>query len=158
MDLVTAAAVAGTIIGAFSALASVWATLTQRVIDRRRVTIEFLSAMELDPELIEATRNLLALTERGELPQVAERTKGLGSNESKWVRIVLNQYEVIALAITCGSLDFKVLRRFAASTIRNLWHNSKPFVLALRERTGNIRLYCEFESLAMRMGEGAIDR
>ncbi|MHA1545050.1 MAG: DUF4760 domain-containing protein, partial [Alphaproteobacteria bacterium] len=69
------------------------------------------------------------------------------SKEAHFIRTVLNEYELIAVGMQKGALDFDIYKRWHRSGVMRYWFHAEAFVKALRERTKNEALYQEFEVL-----------
>jgi hypothetical protein len=156
MDIVGAAAAAGAIIGGMTMVTGIWATITQRVVDRRQRTVEFLSSRVADREMIRARQIFVRLhVEVGDMARFADANYE-GSEETTAIQVVLNQFELISIAIQEGALDYKIYKRFnGANTIR-FWQIATGFVFNLRTRLGNPNIYREIESLALWLREGKV--
>lgn len=68
--------------------------------------------------------------------------------------MVLNDYELIAIGIERGIIDDKTYRRWFRSGVVKDWRSAAPFIMAIRERTGNDHLFHEFEDMARRYLDG----
>ena len=135
-------------IGLIGAVVAVWGIHTQRMIARRRATFDHIAKSESDADLIAAKRKFVELAKQeGGLSVWAQEDKEK-SEEAQSIRIVLNDFELIAIGIQCGIIDYKFYERWFKSGVVRHWKHAHPFVAALRTRTGNEALYHEFEQLA----------
>ncbi len=133
---------------AIAAIIAIWGVITQRLIARRKATIDFLNDAEKDQDVIKARKKFIELTRRpGGLVDLAEPDKR-GSDDAEAVRLVLNQYELISIGVQRGILDLVILKLFSRGAILTSWDKAAPFILALREKTHNPNLFYEFEQLA----------
>ena len=130
------------------ALTAVWGIVSQRTIARRRATFDYIASGERDREVIEARRKFIELTKApgGLAPWAAEDKEK--TPEAQSVRIVLNEFELIAIGIQRGIVDAELYRRWYESGVIRHWNHAEPFVKALRARTGNQAVFHEFEELA----------
>ena len=139
------------IVGVIAAIVAIWGVVTQRIIARRRATMDALFSTEADGDLLEARKMFRNLQkEPGGLAQWADADKA-GSDQAGAIYITLNQHELIAIGIQRGILDLEIYSRWNKSSVMQTWDKSAPFVLALRERLKNHEIYCEFEALAFRL-------
>lgn len=70
-----------------------------------------------------------------------------GTPETEVIRIVLNEFELIAIGIQRGILDFTIYKRWAGREVLRYWDHAAPFITELRRRVGNPMIYREFEVL-----------
>jgi len=139
------------IIGGIAALVAIWGVVTQRIIARRRATMDVLFSSEGDGALLLARKEFRRLVkEAGGLAQWAEADK-IDSNESAAILTALNQHELAAIGIQRGIFDLEIYRRWNKTSVIQTWDRAAPFVLALRARVQNHDIYCEFEALAWRL-------
>ena len=135
------------IIGGAGALIAVWGVITQRVIARRRATLDFLSNSEADGDLIDARQKFIELAKApGGLAPWADPDKEK-SDETQHIRTVLNEYELIAIGIQHGIVDFAIYKKWHASGVLKYWEYAHPFIAQLRSRTQNKTLFHEFEQM-----------
>jgi len=69
------------------------------------------------------------------------------SQEVQWIRTTLNEYELLAVGIQFGIVDYPLYERWGKSSTIRFWKSAAPFIVALRERAENQMLYHEFEQL-----------
>ncbi len=131
-----------------AAFVAVWAIFSQRAITSRQTTLEFIRASEADRNNVEARQlfNKLAKDEDG-LGKWA-RDEFSPSEEARAIRHVLNEQELIAIAIQRGILDDTTYRRFFRTGVIKTWQNAAPYILGRRKKTGNSAIYHELEELA----------
>ena len=133
--------------GLFAVVVAVWTVFSQRGIAARQATLEFLRRSEADHDLIAAKRIFNELAARPEgLAPYAHRT-AWKTDQSRAIRMVLNECEMIAVAIERGILDDVVHRRWMSSGFISYWDRAAPYVLILRQLTSNEALYYEFEQM-----------
>ncbi len=131
---------------ALAAVMALWAIFSQRAISARNATIEFIRDGESDRDLIKAHATFSRLTRdpQGLAPWASLPT----SKEFTCIRVVLNHYELAAIAIQRGTFDDTTYRRWFRSGVISAWNAAAPFVLARRNDTKNQALWHEFEELA----------
>ncbi|MEA2904438.1 MAG: hypothetical protein QOI12_1825 [Alphaproteobacteria bacterium] len=130
-----------------AAVIAIWGIISQRAIARRRTTFEHIVAMEADRSFIIARRKFIALSKQpGGLSPWASEDKE-STPEAQNIRLVLNEFEVVSIAIQRGIIDFETYRRWYQSTVIRFWAHAKPYAEALRARTNHPSLFQEFEVL-----------
>ncbi len=130
-----------------AAIVAIWGVLSQRAIARRRATIDLIARNEADHDLIQGYQKYveLALAPEG-LAKWAD-VANEKTLETQAIRLILNQYELVAIGIQLGILDYKFWQRWGRSTTIRSWTHASPFVSRLRERLSNPAVYHEFEEL-----------
>lgn len=131
-----------------AAVIAIWAIFSQRAITSRQTTLEFIRASEADRDNIEARQKFNELANDPDGMGKWARDEHSQSIQAKAIRIVLNEQELVAIAIQRGILDDTTYRRFFKSGVIKTWQNAAPYVLLRRNRTGNHALYHEVEELA----------
>ena len=128
-------------------LIALWGIMSHRAIERRRTTLEYLWRNETDHDVIEATKKFVELAKKdhGLIEWATEPQEP--SDEVQKIRLVLNQYELIAIGIQRGIIDYHLYERWARSATIQAWSFAVPFVAALRTRKKNDALYHETEEL-----------
>lgn len=131
-----------------AAVIAIWAIFSQRAIAARQATLEFIRASESDRDNISARRtfNELARAEDGMAKWA--RDEHADSDQARAIRHVLNEHELVAIAIQRGILDDTTYRRFFKTGVIKTWERAAPFIMARRQRTGNPAIYHELEELA----------
>lgn len=146
--------------GAVAALIALWGVLSQRRISRRHATLDHLTALEADEDLIEA-REIFnnMIRSPGKIakliqwvPHPENRDNGEPSKKKKKqlqaVRTVLNSNELIAIGIQMGIIDYELYKRYSRSTFIRDWNHAAPFVHELRRLYGSDSFYHEFEEIS----------
>lgn len=132
---------------AVAAVIAIWGILTQRALARRRATMDHMAMADMDRDMIAARKKFIALAKvPGGLAAWAEPDKE-SSEEVEAIRLVLNDFELISVAIQFGIADYDFYERYNHGTVVRYWKQAAPFVHALRERTGRQTIYAEFEQL-----------
>jgi Domain of unknown function (DUF4760) len=136
-------------LGFLAVFAAFLGVFTQRLLARRNSTIELIYRLQTNAETLEDKRQFLALEKehgRGGLAKFAD-AEHEGSNDAKVILNVLNQFELIAIGIEVGSLDYEIYKRYNKTNSISYYHRAAPFIHALRARLGNDAIYHEFEQL-----------
>jgi hypothetical protein len=134
-------------VGAVAASIAVWGVITQRVVARRRATLDLISNLERDGDVIAAHKKFISLAKSSEgLALWADEGKE-ATEETQAIRIVLNEFELIAIGIQRGIIDYELYKRWNKSGVIQYWKNTAPFVLRLRARLNNNSIYHEYEEL-----------
>lgn len=136
---------------AIGAAIAIWGVITQRIIARRKATLDHLARLDSDKDLLDARETFTRLNEDpGGLSKWAEKA-AFGSPELKAIRLVLNENERLAIGIQFGILDYAFVKRHSKGSIVSDWDRAAPFVSLLRARTGKPAIFYEFEDLADRL-------
>ena len=132
---------------------AIWGIITQRIVARRSATLDYLSRMDSDNDLISA-RSLYnkAAKKEGGLAKLASQEKR-DEPELQAVRLVLNELERLAIGIQFGILDREFVCRHGRGTIKRDWSQTAPFIYKLRAEYDNPALYHEFEDLARSLAD-----
>lgn len=132
---------------------AIWGIITQRVVSRRAATLEFLSRMDSDNDLITARSAFVkASRQPGGLAVLADLDKR-DEEDARAVRLVLNENERIAIGIQFGILDREFVCRHGRGTLLRDWSLAAPFVYKLRQEYQNPALFHEFEDLARALSD-----
>ena len=135
------------ILGVVAALIAIWGVVTQRSVARRRATLDLISALERDRDVIEARRKFIALAKApGGLAPYADADKE-PTHEAQSIRLILNEFELIAIGIQRGIVDYELYKRWNRSGAIMVWNYAAPFVMTLRARTSNDAIYHEFQEM-----------
>ena len=136
------------LMGFVAALIAIAGVLTQRAIARRRATFDHIAKTEADADVIKARRTFIQLAKaNGGLAKWAAEEHER-SEEVQNIKLILNDFELIAIGIQRGIIDLEFYKRWYKSGVTRHWSHAYPFVAALRNRTGNNMLFHEFEQLA----------
>lgn len=146
------------LVGAFAFLVAVWGVMSTRRISSRQVTVEQLSLALNDRDLISARRLFVDLQRTPGLAAICAQAENVYSKQSRAIRLVLNNWELISIGIQRGIIDYGIVERFHRGTIIQDWEISAPFILELRRRLKTPRIYIEFEILARWMRKEKIPK
>ena len=138
-----------------TAVIAIWGIISQRSIARRRATLDHIVRSQGDGDLIGARQTFISLAkEPGGLAIWAEADREK-SRETQSIALVLNEFELLAIGMQRGIIDFELYRRFNRSGVIHYWNHAAPFVHALRARVDNQMIYHEFEELKRWMEDSA---
>lgn len=142
------------IAAALAGIIAIWGIFSQRAISARQTTIQYLRDAERDHDMIQARSTFQRLTKEPAGLAVYGSEKKAQSEEARSIKMVLNDYELLAIGIERGILDDKTYRRWFRSAAVKDWRNAAPYVMAIRHRTSNDALFHEFEEMARRYRDG----
>ena len=129
-----------------AALIAIWGILSQRGITARQLTLEFIRKSDLDRDMIKARSMFIKLSR--DPAGLAPHAHDPLSAEFKAIKMVLNEYEILAIGIQRGIMDDTTYRRWYRTGILYAWKAAAPFILARRNLSGNDALWYEFEEMA----------
>jgi hypothetical protein len=133
--------------GAIASLIAIWGVLSQRAITRRQVTLDHISHLESDRDIIEARKRFVELAkEPGGLARWAEADQEQTA-EALAIGRILNSYELISIGIQRGIIDYELFKRWHRASAIKYWERGAPFVMRIRERLGNDMFFHEFEEM-----------
>ncbi len=126
--------------GAFAFVVAVWGVMSSRRISSRQVTIEQLSLALNDGDYIAARRRFVDLSRTPGQAAICAQDENIYSKQSRAIRLVLNNWELISIGIQRGIIDYSIVDRFHRGAIISDWEISAPFILELRRRAKNPRI------------------
>lgn len=133
--------------GAIASLIAIWGILSQRAITRRQVTLDHITHLESDRDIIEARKLFVELAKKpGGLAVWAEENKEQ-TEQALAIGRILNSYELISIGIQRGIIDFELFKRWHKTSAIKYWERGAPFVMRIRERLGNDMFFHEFEEM-----------
>lgn len=137
---------------------AVWGVISQRALSRKQVTFEQLARSEADGSFQAALRtfNAESRTEDGLAPWALKEREGTA--EQKHIVTILNDFELFSIGIQRGIIDGALYKQLNRGAVLYAWDNAQPFIAALRRRTGNDKLYYEFEEMARWMRENRLPK
>jgi hypothetical protein len=118
-----------------------------RGVARRRGTLDLIMGEESNDLLLKTRQKYLDLRATGHMVQWADPGKASG-DEAAVLRSILNRYELIAIGIKKRTLNARLYKIFARTTVVRDWIACKPFVIQRRQSTSTPALYIQFEALA----------
>jgi len=145
-------AVAVAVLAAAIAFYAAW---DSREVARLRATLDYLSRSESDGDLIAANRTFIECTKVDHgLVKWAEPEHDSGE-QAQAIRLILNDFELVAIGIQLGIMDYELYKRWARSNVLFYWRKAHPFVARVRERLDRPMLWNEFEQMARWMDENS---
>jgi len=133
--------------GGAAALIAVWGVISQRNIARRQHTMEHMAETDNDKDMIDARRLFIETAKQaGGLAIFAEEDQE-HSTESEAIRLVLNDFELTAVGIQMGVMDYEFYKRYNRGTVIRYWNHAAPYIYALRARVGSNLVFHEYEEL-----------
>lgn len=133
--------------GFVASLIAVWGVLSQRAIARRQSTLSYISHLESDHDIIRARQIFVtAAKQAGGTAQWADAEQE-DTEEALAIGRVLNSYELIAIGIQRGIIDYELFKRWHRSSAIRYWERGAPYVMRLRARLNNDMFYHEFEQM-----------
>jgi hypothetical protein len=143
------AAVLQTITIILTGIGIVASIVWNRIVNRRRTTVDMILAEQTKPELLEFRRTFLKmLLDGGWEAIVADGTRI--ALELVPIISTLNRYEITAIAIREGAIDERIYKTYWRDGVVRDWIRSRKLVDARRQATEIPTSWCEFESLARR--------
>jgi hypothetical protein len=130
--------------GIIATMVALWGIYSQRAITRRQVTLEHISKLESDGDLIRARLKFGELVKDGNLAQWAPKVE---TAETQAIFTVLNEFELIAIGIQRGIIDFELYSRWYKSGTIRRWNDAHPFIVEFRKVNDNKMIYHEFEEM-----------
>ena len=125
-------------------LVAIWNIYVHKRTARRKATLNFIANQEADADLLNANQKFVELTARDNIAQYAEKDKQ-SSDEGQAIKTLLNQYELASIGIQNGIIDYEMYKRWCRGRVIGVYEKSSQFIKAIRDDSGNEKLYCEFE-------------
>ncbi len=143
---VLAAQSAAVIISAISVISTI---LWNRILVRRRATLDMLLSEQTDKLFLEMRSEYLQAVNRNDLATFAEPDKWY-MPESFFLSSVLNRCDLVAIGISEGIIDERIFKRYWRAAFVRDWVRSKQSVHRRREIRKDPTLFVDFEQLARR--------
>jgi hypothetical protein len=132
-----------------SAIGVISTIIWNRVVARRRATLDLLLADQTNEHLLEIRRKYLQSVKDNKLLEYSTRDQWFSVDATPYVS-TLNRYELIAVGINEGALDERIYKRFWRTTFVNDWLRCRDAVRLQRSNFKNDKMFIEFESVARR--------
>jgi Domain of unknown function (DUF4760) len=149
-------------VGWLAAVIALWGVISQRAITRRQLTIQLMAQAEADRDLIAARTRFTRITQnpaylvglaeaekpaegsgdKSEAPKTLERDE-----DAQAIRLIFNHYELVAIGIQRGIIDFELYKRFTESIVLRDWERAAPLIYQLRRTYSQPTMYHEVEEL-----------
>lgn len=140
-----------TIAGLGSLLVAIWQIIALRRNNAEQTAITLIQD-ELNSDALRRARvtylEAIREAEGRDLSEVVSVSAITDQREA--IRLLLNRYEAVALAISHKAVSERVYKEYAQSTVIADWHRLRGFVLRVRTEVRSSRLWHEFEKLARR--------
>lgn len=130
-----------------AALIAIWGIITQRTVARRLATIERIAELEADRDMIKAREKFNEISAPGGKLAHSWKPEDLSAEELDAIRLVLNDFELTAIGIQHGILDFNIVKQFQKGTMLRDWARAAAFVKSLRTELNRPLIYYELETL-----------
>lgn len=131
-----------------AAVIGVCGVQTQRAVARRRATLDHLASVDADRDFIDARKLFIRLAKApGGLAKWAD-DEHEGSVEVTSISLILNDFELVSVAIQQGIMDFEFYKLYTHGTVSKYWKVAAPFVHAVKQRKDHPTYHHEFEELA----------
>lgn len=94
--------------------------------------------------------------------RVAKKVADRRSEAEEWkssrdaIRRVLNEFEIIAIGIHRGALDYTIYEHWSKTMIKNYFAKGLPYIAEIRAQHGVQTYYQEFEALAREMSASQV--
>ena len=136
-----------------AAVIAIWGVISQRSLTRRRTTMDLIFGILNDHDYIKARTRFITISKQpnGLLPY-AQKTlpdvDGAPDEEgNSCISLVLNNYELLAIGVQRGILDYKILERYMQAIVLGHWKLAASYITELREVYDNQEYYQELETL-----------
>jgi hypothetical protein len=130
---------------------AVVAICSSRATERRKAAIAALFSYRADKDLLAAIRHIAVLhTSDKNMAVWAKEDNEDAKKEARIIRIALNHFEYVGVAIDQGIYDEKIFKHAMYTTLVKLYQRTKPFIDELRSRRKRDTAWQEFECLAVR--------
>ena len=135
---------------------TIWGVVTQRIIARRTTTVQHISNLLNDHDYIKARKQFIeiATSDTKLLPYAKEDCDDHDGEAA--IDLVLNNYELIAIGIQRGILDYKTVRRYARAIIIKHYDAAAPYIERLRAESKNPQYYEEFQTMRNWMSDNKV--
>lgn len=135
------------------AVAAIYIIYHNGKLAKRRALIDLIIQQKSDEKLIEATREVYALSKAGNhISQLVD------SEKEPTILRVLNNQEFIAVGIRTGAFDEGVYKEIQCSNVLKLWTATSGFIQEIRKIDGKNTIFQDFEHLAKRWEKNPIKK
>jgi len=144
--MVLAAQLAAVIVSAIGIIATI---IWNRAMIKRRATLDMLLSEQTSELLLKMTSDLRQAQFRNDLISYAEQDKWY-MPDACFLPSTLNRYDLMAIGISEGIIDRKLLKKYWRATFVRTWIGCKDSVRRRREIRDDPALYLDFENLALK--------
>jgi hypothetical protein len=124
-----------------------------RILTRRKATIDMLLAEQTKIELLEIRRDFMNVVTKDKLKDLINPRSWL-TKESFSLISTLNRNELTAIGINAGIIDAHITREYWRRPLVGDWIRCKVYVEAVRRENSNPAFCSEFEKLALQWATG----
>lgn len=115
---------------------------------KRRATIDMVLDEKQDGNLVAARKKFAELRDSNNITAFACKPESEHPDENSAILAILNNYEFMAIGIREKALDEAIYRRMKNSLVIRDWEALASYVLEMRKKHKNPKLFVEFEVLA----------
>lgn len=120
---------------------------------KKKQTADLLFGCRMDEQLRIGTQHVVAMHDpNGSIKDLLQAQKE-NSDEAVAVKYLLNHWERVCVGINLGIYHEEMLRQANRTNVVDLYQKSKPFIDAVRYKTGKDTFYKDFEALALKWME-----
>jgi hypothetical protein len=130
-----------------SAISVVSIIVWNRIITRRRATLDMLLSEQTDEFLLRMRSEFIDVERQGNLISFAEKEKW-GTSQSSFLFSILNRLDLTAVGVAEGIIDRRILHRYWRASFVRDWIRCKDCVELRRQIRNDPDLYSDFERLA----------
>jgi hypothetical protein len=147
------------LVALITASIALWAIYSQRIVSRRRGTLEYLSSILNDHDYIKAHKIFVTIANSEMLPDFVDRdisnidvqklnlTKEELLEAHSSIDLVMNNFELISIGLQRGVLDYMVIRHYMRTIIVTHWIAAQPYILKLQVNPKYGEVFVEFRLL-----------
>ena len=119
-------------------------------IAKKKQTADLLFGCRMDDQLRLGTQHVVAMHDpNGSIKDLLQAEQE-NSDAAVAVKYVLNHWERVCVGINEGIYHEEMLRQANRTNVVDLYQKSKPFIDAVRHKTGKNTFYKDFEKLALK--------
>jgi hypothetical protein len=144
--MVLAAQLAAVIVSAIGIISTI---IWNRAMIKRRATLDMLLAEQTNEVLLKMTSDLRQAQFRNDLIKYAEQEKWY-MPDAYFLPSTLNRYDLMAIGISEGIIDKKLLKKYWRASFVRTWIGCKDCIRRRREIRSDFTLYSDFENLALK--------
>jgi len=131
----------------FAAVGVVATIVWNRIVTRRRATIDILLADQTNFELLKVRAEFAR--HNGSFDPLFDRSTWF-TPESFFLISICNRYELVAIGIQEGIVDERLYKKTWRTTLVRDWIRLRSGIISRRNQANHPAMFCEFETLAKR--------
>lgn len=124
---------------------------------RQRATIDLALHERVDGQFIASRKRFAELRDKDALTALA-CNEDASKEDNDAIMGYLNHYEFLACGIFEDAIDGELYKRMMRSSVIRDWKVLKPYVMELRNKRNNQKIYCELEKLVALWKKLKIDK